>query len=118
MNPSSHGAVQMTAMRYDAGRPKAVHPAKVQDLSLRDGHQPLFATRGRTEDLLSVAGDMDKGGFHSLEVWGGATFDTSLAPCAYRSSHPAVEAGVASLLETSRDPGGRGRAQGQPRRNS
>jgi pyruvate/oxaloacetate carboxyltransferase/biotin carboxyl carrier protein len=77
MKSDSHGAVHMTAMRYDADRPKAANPVKVQDLSLRDGHQSLFATRGRTEDLLAVAGAMDRVGFHSLEVWGGATFDTS-----------------------------------------
>ncbi|OHD75113.1 MAG: carboxylase [Spirochaetes bacterium RBG_16_67_19] len=77
MKSHSHGAVKMTAMRYDAGRPKAANPVKVQDLSLRDGHQSLFATRGRTEDLLAVAAAMDQVGFHSMEVWGGATFDTS-----------------------------------------
>jgi len=77
MKSHSHGAVKMTAMRYDAGRPKAANPVKVQDLSLRDGHQSLFATRGRTEDLLAVAAAMDQAGFHSMEVWGGATFDTS-----------------------------------------
>ncbi len=77
MKSHSHGAVQMTAMRYEADRPKAANPVKVQDLSLRDGHQSLFATRGRTEDMLAVAVAMDKVGFHSMEVWGGATFDTS-----------------------------------------
>ncbi len=77
MKSHSHGAVKMTAMRYDAGRPRAANPVKVQDLSLRDGHQSLFATRGRTEDLLAVAAAMDQVGFHSMEVWGGATFDTS-----------------------------------------
>ena len=51
-------------------------PLKVQDLTLRDGHQSLFATRGRTEDLLAIAADLDKIGFYAMEVWGGATFDT------------------------------------------
>ncbi|MFP4583172.1 MAG: pyruvate carboxylase subunit B, partial [Desulfococcaceae bacterium] len=46
------------------------------DLSLRDGHQSLFATRGRTEDMIPVAEMMDEVGFWALEVWGGATFDT------------------------------------------
>ena len=77
MKSHSHGAVKMTAMRYDAQRPRAANPVRVQDLSLRDGHQSLFATRGRTEDLLAVAAAMDQVGFHSMEVWGGATFDTS-----------------------------------------
>ncbi|HDP25526.1 MAG TPA: pyruvate carboxylase subunit B, partial [Deltaproteobacteria bacterium] len=40
------------------------------------GHQSLFATRARTEDLLPVAHAMDEVGFYSMEVWGGATFDT------------------------------------------
>jgi pyruvate carboxylase subunit B len=52
------------------------NPVKVQDLTFRDGHQSLFATRGRTEDFLPIAEDMDKVGFFSMEVWGGATFDT------------------------------------------
>lgn len=71
-----HGILEMTAMRYEADRPKASNPIKIQDLSFRDGHQSLFATRGRTEDMLHVAADMDKVGFYSMEVWGGATFDT------------------------------------------
>jgi pyruvate/oxaloacetate carboxyltransferase/biotin carboxyl carrier protein len=71
-----HGILEMTSMRYEADRPKAANPIKIQDLSFRDGHQSLFATRGRTEDLLHVAEDMDEVGFYSMEVWGGATFDT------------------------------------------
>ncbi|GAB1365282.1 sodium-extruding oxaloacetate decarboxylase subunit alpha [Candidatus Cloacimonadaceae bacterium] len=71
-----HGILEMTTMRYEADRPKAANPIKIQDLTFRDGHQSLFATRGRTEDMLRVAEDMDKVGFYSMEVWGGATFDT------------------------------------------
>ena len=71
-----HGILEMTKMRYEADRPKAANPIKIQDLSFRDGHQSLFATRGRTEDLLHVAELMDQVGFYSMEVWGGATFDT------------------------------------------
>jgi pyruvate carboxylase subunit B len=51
-------------------------PLKVMDLTLRDGHQSLFATRMRTEDMIPVAEMMDEAGFWALEVWGGATFDT------------------------------------------
>jgi pyruvate carboxylase subunit B len=54
---------------------KKKNPVKVVDLTLRDGHQSLFATRMRTEDILPIAPDIDKAGFHSLEIWGGATFD-------------------------------------------
>ena len=73
---SDHHAVKMTAMNYDKDRPKAENPLKIMDLSLRDGHQSLFATRGRTEDMIPVAGLMDEVGFWAVEVWGGATFDT------------------------------------------
>ncbi len=71
-----HGILEPTKMRYEADRPKAANPIKIQDLSFRDGHQSLFATRGRTEDLLHVAELMDQVGYYSMEVWGGATFDT------------------------------------------
>ena len=57
-------------------RPKAENPVKIEDLSLRDGHQSLFATRGRTEDMIPVAEMMDEVGFWAMEIWGGATFDT------------------------------------------
>jgi len=51
---------------------------KITDTTLRDGHQSLLATRMRTEDMLPIAERMDAAGFHSVEVWGGATFDTAL----------------------------------------
>ena len=51
------------------------HPLRITDITLRDGHQSLFATRMRTEDMLEVAALLDEIGFHALEVWGGATFD-------------------------------------------
>ncbi len=69
-------AVKMTTMNYDKDRPAAENPVKIEDLSLRDGHQSLFATRGRTEDMIPVAEMMDDVGFWAMEVWGGATFDT------------------------------------------
>ena len=68
--------VKMTTMNYDKDRPAAENPVKVEDISLRDGHQSLFATRGRTEDMIPVAEMMDEVGFWAMEVWGGATFDT------------------------------------------
>ena len=51
-------------------------PVKIQDLTLRDGHQSLLATRMRTEDMIPIAEKMEDIGFWSMEVWGGATFDT------------------------------------------
>jgi pyruvate carboxylase subunit B len=73
---SDHDQLKMTAMNYAPDRPKADNPVKIEDLSLRDGHQSLFATRGRTEDMIPVAELMDQVGFWAMEVWGGATFDT------------------------------------------
>lgn len=68
--------VNMTPMNYDRNRPAAQNPVKVMDLTFRDGHQSLFATRGRTEDMIPVAEMMDEVGFWAMETWGGATFDT------------------------------------------
>ncbi len=51
------------------------NPLKITDLTFRDGHQSLFATRVRTDDLATIAPEMDRVGFWSMEVWGGATFD-------------------------------------------
>ncbi len=50
----------------------------ITDTTLRDAHQSLLATRMTIEDILSVASDLDKVGFHSMEVWGGATFDSCM----------------------------------------
>jgi len=51
------------------------NPLKITDVTLRDGHQSLLATRMRTEDMVPIAPEMNKAGFYSMEVWGGATFD-------------------------------------------
>ena len=60
---------------------EATHNEKVRlritDVTLRDGHQSILATRLRTEDMTPVVGKLDNMGFHSLEVWGGATFDVA-----------------------------------------
>jgi len=73
---SDHFKVKMQPIKDYDNRPKAKNPLKIQDLTLRDGHQSLFATRGRTEDMIPVAAMMDEIGFWAVEVWGGATFDT------------------------------------------
>src|SRR3972149_12108011 len=57
---------------------KRAKPLKITDTVLRDGHQSLLATRMRTEDMLPIAAQLDDVGFWSLEVGGGATFDTCL----------------------------------------
>lgn len=51
---------------------------KITDTSLRDAHQSLIATRMTTEDILPIVEKMDSVGYHSLECWGGATFDASV----------------------------------------
>ncbi|MGZ9140395.1 MAG: pyruvate/oxaloacetate carboxyltransferase, partial [Nitrospira sp.] len=58
--------------------PAAGKPVLLTDVALRDGHQSLLATRMRTEDMLPIAQKLDGVGYWSLEVWGGATFDTCL----------------------------------------
>ena len=50
----------------------------ITDTTLRDAHQSLIATRMPIEDMLPILDKMDKVGFHSLECWGGATFDSCL----------------------------------------
>jgi pyruvate carboxylase subunit B len=52
-------------------------PIKIMDTTLRDGHQSCLATRMRTEDMIPIAADLDQIGFHSVEMWGGATFDVA-----------------------------------------
>ena len=51
---------------------------KICDCTLRDGQQSLIATRMRIEEMLPMLGKLDQIGFHALEVWGGATFDSCL----------------------------------------
>lgn len=51
---------------------KKVH---ISEVVLRDGNQSLIATRMRIDDMLPICADLDKAGYWSLEVWGGATFD-------------------------------------------
>ncbi|OQA07019.1 MAG: 2-oxoglutarate carboxylase large subunit [Firmicutes bacterium ADurb.Bin373] len=51
---------------------------KITDTTLRDAHQSLWATRMRTADMLPIAEKLDNIGYHSLEVWGGNTFDVGL----------------------------------------
>lgn len=50
----------------------------ITDVTLRDAHQCLIATRMRTEDMLPICKKMDSIGFWAMEVWGGATFDSCL----------------------------------------
>lgn len=53
-------------------------PIKITETILRDAHQSLIATRMSTEQMLPIVDKLDKVGYHSVECWGGATFDASL----------------------------------------
>ena len=53
-------------------------PVKITETILRDAHQSLIATRMPTELMLPIIDKMDKVGYHSVECWGGATFDSCL----------------------------------------
>ena len=51
---------------------------KITETVLRDAHQSLIATRMPTEEMLPIIGKMDQVGYHAVECWGGATFDSCL----------------------------------------
>lgn len=51
---------------------------KIMETCLRDGHQSLMATRLTTAEMLPIIEKLDNVGYHSLEMWGGATFDAAL----------------------------------------
>ena len=51
---------------------------KIVETGLRDGHQSLFATRMNTEEVLLALKELDQVGYHAIEIWGGATFDSCL----------------------------------------
>ena len=53
-------------------------PVEITELVLRDGHQSLFATRMRIDDMLPIAEKLDQIGYWSMESWGGATFDACI----------------------------------------
>ncbi len=57
---------------------KEKKPIKIVETALRDAHQSLMATRMSTEQMLPVVELMDQVGYHAVECWGGATFDTAL----------------------------------------
>ncbi len=51
---------------------------KITETVLRDSHQSLIATRMTTQEMLPILETMDQVGYHSLEAWGGATFDACM----------------------------------------
>jgi oxaloacetate decarboxylase alpha subunit len=54
------------------------NPLKITDTILRDAHQSLLATRMSTGSMLPALDKLDAVGYHSLETWGGATFDSAM----------------------------------------
>ena len=74
-NKTSSATTSKTALKEKPGTGRRT---SITDTILRDSHQSLLATRMRTEDMLEIAPMLDKVGYWSLEVWGGATFDTCL----------------------------------------
>ncbi|MBU3153806.1 oxaloacetate decarboxylase subunit alpha [Clostridium estertheticum] len=55
-----------------------MNPIRITETVIRDGQQSLIATRLKTEEILPILEKMDKVGYYSMEVWGGATFDSCL----------------------------------------
>ncbi len=53
-------------------------PVEITETILRDAHQSLIATRMTTEEMLPIVPKLDEVGYHSVECWGGATFDAAL----------------------------------------
>ena len=53
-------------------------PVGITETVLRDAHQSLIATRMTTDEILPIVEKLDGIGYHSLEAWGGATFDSCL----------------------------------------
>lgn len=53
-------------------------PLGITEVVLRDAHQSLFATRMRLDDMLPIAEKLDRVGYWSIEMWGGATFDSCI----------------------------------------
>ena len=51
---------------------------KITETVLIDGHQSLMATRMRTDEMVPILEKMDAVGYHSIECWGGATFDACM----------------------------------------
>ncbi|MCE5258847.1 MAG: pyruvate carboxylase subunit B [Chloroflexi bacterium] len=54
------------------------NPLGITDTILRDAHQSLLATRMSTGSMLPIAAKLEQVGYHSLEMWGGATFDSAM----------------------------------------
>ena len=57
---------------------RQIRKVGITDTTLRDAHQSLMATRMKVEDMAEIIERMADIGFHSMEVWGGATYDSCM----------------------------------------
>ena len=76
--PGSVTAASAAAAKGDGAGAGTPNPVRITDLVLRDAHQSLLATRMRTEDMIPIAGKINRAGYWSIEMWGGATFDSMM----------------------------------------
>lgn len=51
---------------------------RITETVLRDGQQSQIATRMTTKEMIPILETLDNAGYHALEMWGGATFDSCL----------------------------------------
>lgn len=58
--------------------PKKKARVGIMETAFRDAHQSIMATRLRTDDMLPICEAMDEVGYHAIEMWGGATFDSAM----------------------------------------
>ena len=72
------GGANAAVARSKPAKDGVVRRVGITETCLRDAHQSIMATRLRTEDMLPICEAMDEVGYHSLEMWGGATFDTAM----------------------------------------
>ncbi|MDO4988326.1 MAG: pyruvate carboxylase subunit B [Synergistes sp.] len=61
-----------------AEKPKTKARVGIMETAFRDAHQSIMATRLSTKDMLPICEAMDEVGYHSVEMWGGATFDAAM----------------------------------------
>ena len=71
---TSDAAAQIVSAVPERASEELSRKIGITETILRDAHQSLMATRMSTEDMLPVMDALDEIGYHSLEVWGGATF--------------------------------------------
>jgi oxaloacetate decarboxylase alpha subunit len=79
---SKTGTPKIEVIEVKAAEPQK--PAKgkarvgITETCFRDAHQSIMATRLKTEDMLPICEAVDEVGYHSIEMWGGATFDAAM----------------------------------------